>query len=98
MRSSRSRYPSWTRKRRTQRVGRLALPNQDPAEVPAENLADRLIPPVYQGDGRSNSRDARVLPTSPPAGTSDRDLSRALELIVEHEQEIRDVWARHFGS
>jgi hypothetical protein len=29
---------------------------------------------------------------------SDRDLSRALELIIEHEQEIRDAWTRHFGS
>jgi len=29
---------------------------------------------------------------------SDQDVSRALELIVEHEQEIRDAWTRHFGS
>jgi Domain of unknown function (DUF4160) len=29
---------------------------------------------------------------------SDQDLRRALELIIEHEQEIRDAWTRHFGS
>jgi hypothetical protein len=29
---------------------------------------------------------------------SDQDLKRALELIVEHEQEIRDAWSSHFGS
>jgi hypothetical protein len=29
---------------------------------------------------------------------SDHDLKRALELTIEHEQEIRDAWNRHFGS
>lgn len=29
---------------------------------------------------------------------NDQDLKRALELTVEHEQEIRDAWTRHFGS
>jgi len=29
---------------------------------------------------------------------TEQDLRRALELIVEHEQEIRDAWTRHFGS
>jgi uncharacterized protein DUF4160 len=29
---------------------------------------------------------------------SDQDLRRVLELIVEHEQEIRDAWRSHFGS
>ena len=29
---------------------------------------------------------------------SDQDLKRVLELIIEHEQEIRDAWTRHFGS
>jgi Domain of unknown function (DUF4160) len=29
---------------------------------------------------------------------SNQDLSRVLELIVEHEQEIRDAWSSHFGS
>lgn len=28
---------------------------------------------------------------------SDPDLSRALQLVVDHEQEIRDAWQRHFG-
>lgn len=27
----------------------------------------------------------------------DQDLRRALELVVEHQQEIRDAWQRHFG-
>lgn len=27
-----------------------------------------------------------------------KDLARIRELIVEHEQEIRDAWHRHFGS
>jgi Domain of unknown function (DUF4160) len=29
---------------------------------------------------------------------SDQDLKRALELIVDREEEIRDAWTRHFGS
>ena len=29
---------------------------------------------------------------------TEQDLKRALQLIVEHEQEIRDAWTRHFGS
>jgi Domain of unknown function (DUF4160) len=29
---------------------------------------------------------------------SDQDLKRIVELIIDHEQEIRDAWARHFGS
>jgi hypothetical protein len=29
---------------------------------------------------------------------SAQDLSRVLQLIVEHEQEIRDAWRSHFGS
>jgi hypothetical protein len=28
---------------------------------------------------------------------SDQDLRRALESVVEHQQEIRDAWQRHFG-
>lgn len=31
-------------------------------------------------------------------GLSEPDLSRVVELIVEHEQEIRDAWSSHFGS
>ncbi len=27
-----------------------------------------------------------------------QDLSRVLELVVDHEQEIRDAWHRHFDS
>jgi hypothetical protein len=28
---------------------------------------------------------------------SEHDLRRVLELVVDHEQEIRDAWQRHFG-
>jgi hypothetical protein len=28
---------------------------------------------------------------------NDQDLSRVLQLVVDHEQEIRDAWRRHFG-
>ena len=28
---------------------------------------------------------------------SDQDLRRVLQLVVDHEQEIRDAWQRHFG-
>jgi Domain of unknown function (DUF4160) len=31
-------------------------------------------------------------------GLGDQDVSRALQLVVEHEQEIRDAWHRHFGN
>jgi hypothetical protein len=31
-------------------------------------------------------------------GLSDQDLSRVLQLVVDHEQEIRDAWRRHFGT
>jgi len=26
-----------------------------------------------------------------------QDLSRIPELVIDHEQEIRDAWQRHFG-
>ncbi len=29
---------------------------------------------------------------------SDQDLSRVLQLIVDHEQEIRDAWHSHFAG
>ena len=29
---------------------------------------------------------------------SAQDLSRVLQLVVDHEQEIRDGWRSHFGS
>lgn len=29
---------------------------------------------------------------------SDQDLSRVLELVKDHEQEIRDAWHKHFDS
>ena len=28
---------------------------------------------------------------------SERDLSRVLQLVADHEQEIRDAWQHHFG-
>ena len=28
---------------------------------------------------------------------SEQDLRRVLQLVVDHEQEIRDAWQRHFG-
>ena len=28
---------------------------------------------------------------------SEQDLSRALQLVIDHEQEIRDAWQRHLG-
>ncbi len=31
-------------------------------------------------------------------GLSDQDLSRVLELTIDHEQEIRDAWRRHFRT
>jgi hypothetical protein len=29
---------------------------------------------------------------------NDQDLNRVLQLVIEHEQEIRDAWRRHFDS
>jgi len=29
---------------------------------------------------------------------SAQDLSRVLQLVIDHEQEIRDAWRRHFDS
>jgi hypothetical protein len=29
---------------------------------------------------------------------SDQDLSRALQFVVDHEQEIRDAWHKHFDT
>jgi len=28
---------------------------------------------------------------------SEQDVRRAVELVIEHQQEIRDAWQRHFG-
>jgi hypothetical protein len=27
---------------------------------------------------------------------TDQDLNRVLQLVIDHEQEIRDAWRRHF--
>src|SRR5258708_2159024 len=63
------RCATWTSCRSTpRRVGGLALPDREPADVLSENRAEGPVRPVYQGDGGGSSRDARVLPTSPPAG------------------------------
>ena len=57
----------------------------------AEALGTRV---VFRGEVLDRARDR--------AGTehelTEQDLKRALQLIVEHEQEIRDAGTCHFGS
>lgn len=53
-----------------QRFARFVLMTQDSAAAPNENAAERLVRPVFQGDGHGGPRDAAGLPASPPAGYS----------------------------
>ncbi len=59
---------------------------------------ERIHVHVQSADGEAK---VWIEPDIEPArnyGLSDKDLSRVLDLIVEHEQEIRDAWSHHFGS
>jgi hypothetical protein len=53
---------------------------------------------VHSADGEAKFWIEPVVELARNHGLSDQDLSRVVELIVEHEQEIRDAWNSHFGS
>jgi hypothetical protein len=53
---------------------------------------------VQSADGEAKFWIEPAIELARNYGLSDQGLSRALQLIVDHEQEIRDAWHRHFGS
>ena len=53
---------------------------------------------VQSGDGEAKFWIEPEIELARNYELSDQDLKRALELIVDREQEIRDAWTSHFGS
>ena len=53
---------------------------------------------VQSADGEAKVWIEPAIELARNYGLSDQDLGRVLELVFEHEQEIRDAWYRHFGS
>ena len=58
---------------------------------------ERLHVHVQSGDGEAKIWIEPEVEVARNYRLSDQDLNRVLELIVDHEQEIRDAWQRHFG-
>jgi hypothetical protein len=59
---------------------------------------ERMHIHVQSGDGEAKVWIEPAIELARNYELTDQDLRRALELIVDHEQEIRDAWTRHFGS
>jgi hypothetical protein len=59
---------------------------------------ERMHIHVQSGDGEAKFWTEPEIELARNYELSDQDLRRVLELIVDHEQEIRDAWVRHFGS
>jgi hypothetical protein len=59
---------------------------------------ERMHIHVQSGDGEAKFWMEPAIELARNYELSDQDLKRVLELIVNHEQEIRDGWTRHFGS
>jgi hypothetical protein len=52
---------------------------------------------VQSADGEAKVWIEPAIELARNYGLSDQDLSRVLQLVVDHEQEIRDAWRSHFG-
>ena len=59
---------------------------------------DRLHVHVQSPDGEAKFWIEPVIELARSYHLSDQDLKRVLQLVVDHEQEIRDAWRRHFDS
>jgi hypothetical protein len=59
---------------------------------------ERLHVHVQSPDGEAKLWIEPVIELARSYHLSDQDLKRVLELVVDHEQEIRDAWRRHFDS
>ena len=57
---------------------------------------ERLHVHVQSPDGEAKFWIEPEIETARSYRLSDQDLKRVLQLVVDHEQEIRDAWHRHF--
>ena len=58
---------------------------------------ERLHVHVESPDGEAKFRIEPEIELARNHQFSEQDLRRVLQLVVDHEQEIRDAWNRHFG-
>jgi len=58
---------------------------------------ERLHVHVQSADGEAKFWIAPEIELARNYKLSDQDVSRSLQLVVDHEQEIRDAWNGHFG-
>lgn len=59
---------------------------------------DRLHIHVQSADGEAKFWIEPHIELARNYELSEQDLSRVLQLIIDHEQEIRDAWHEHFES
>ena len=59
---------------------------------------ERLHVHVQSADGEAKFWIEPEIELARNYNLSDQDVSRVLELVVGHQQEIKDAWHRHFGS
>ncbi len=57
---------------------------------------ERLHVHVQSSDGEAKFWIEPEIELARSYRLSDQDLKRVLQLVVDHEQEIRDAWNRHF--
>jgi hypothetical protein len=57
---------------------------------------ERLHVHVQSPDGEAKFWIEPVVELARNHHLTDQDLSRVLQLVLDHEQEIRDAWRRHF--
>lgn len=58
----------------------------------------RLHIHVQSADGEAKCWIEPSIEVARNHGLSTQDVNRALELVADHEQEIRDAWHRHFDG
>ncbi len=53
---------------------------------------------VQSTDGEAKFWLEPVIALAQHTGLSQREISEALQLVQEHENDIRDTWHKHFGG
>ena len=85
--------------RSTHRPSRLVVRGRRPSwSRQGPELEERLDIHVQSADGEAKVWIEPEIEIARNYELSDQDLSRVLQLVIDHEQEIRDAWHKHFDS
>jgi Domain of unknown function (DUF4160) len=66
--------------------------------IAASREEERLHIHVQSADGEAKVWIEPEIEIARNYELSDQDLSRVLQLVIDHGQEIRDAWHKHFNS